>query len=174
MKIETPIPDFYNIAKKLLKDIPRHVGVTATNFFVESFHKQGFTDESFEPWQKRNAPDSRPGGAILTDTAQLRNSIHVLNSNESQITIGTYAAYAKIHNEGGTITLPITKKMRKYFWYMFKETQNSKWKWMALTKKNTMKITFPKRQFIGESKILMDNLETWLINEIEKRFKNLK
>ena len=173
MDIETPVPDFISIAEKLKNDIPRYVGITATNHFVESFAKQGFTNENFEAWDKRNSPDYRPGGAVLTSTGFLRNSIHVISSDASQVTIGTYAAYAKIHNEGGTITTPITKKMRKYFWYMFKKTQNQKWKWMALTKKDVMKIKFPKRQFIGESKVLMDNLDKWLVAEIEKRFKNL-
>ena len=170
-----PTPDFSAVFKKLLQDLPRYVEVTAKNHFIDSFHKQGFTNESFEPWDKRNQPDYRPGGAILTATGALRNSIHTIEANYQNVTIGTYAAYAGIHNEGGTITLPVTKKMKKYFWYMYKATQNDKWKWMALTKKQVLKLKFPKRQFIGESKNLMDNLDNWVFTEIEKRIKqNLK
>lgn len=166
-----PVLDFESVFKKLLNDLPRYVEVTAKNFFVESFHKQGFTNESFEAWEKRTQPDYRAGGAILSATGALRNSIHTIEANSNNVTIGTYAAYAKIHNEGGTITLPVTKKMKKYFWYMYKITQNEKWKWMALTKKQTLKLKFPKRQFIGDSKVLMDNLDKWFFNEIEKRIK---
>ena len=42
---------------------------------------------------------------------------------------------------------------------------------MALTKKQTLKSKFPKRQFIGDSKVLMNDLEEWFFKEIEKRIK---
>lgn len=166
-----PTPDFEGVFKRLLNDLPRYVDVTAKNFFIDSFHKQGFTNESFEAWENRTQPDYRPGGAILTATGALRNSIHTIEANTKNVTIGTYASYAKIHNEGGTITLPVTKKMKKYFWYMYQVTQNEKWKWMALTKKQTLKLKFPKRQFIGESKVLMDDIEKWFFNQMDKRIK---
>ena len=54
---------------------------------------------------------------------------------------------------------------------MYQKTQNEKWKWMALTKKQTLKLKFPKRQFIGDSKVLMNDLEEWFFKEIEKRIK---
>ena len=169
-----PTPDFEGVFRKLLDDLPRYVEVTAKNFFVDSFHKQGFTNENFEAWEKRNQPDYRAGGAILTATGALRNSIHTIEANTNNVTIGTYAAYAKIHNEGGIITLPVTKKMKKYFWYMYKKTQNEKWKWMALTKKETLTIKIPKRQFIGESETLMNELDKMFIDRIKQNFKTLK
>ena len=43
-----PIPDFEGVFKKLLQDLPRYVEVTAKNFFIDSFNKQGFTNENFE------------------------------------------------------------------------------------------------------------------------------
>lgn len=165
------IPDFEGAFKQLLNDLPRYVQVTAIDFFVDSFHKQGFTNENFESWDKRTQPDYRPGGAILTATGALRNSIHTIEANTKNVTIGTYAAYAKIHNDGGTITLPVTKKMKKFFWFMYQKTQNNKWKWMALTKKQYLKLKFPKRQFIGDSVVLMDDIEKWFFNQIDKRIK---
>ena len=169
-----PIPDFEGVFKKLLQDLPRYVEVTAKNFFIDSFNKQGFTNENFEAWERRNQPDYRAGGAILTATGALRNSIHTIEANTNNVTIGTYAAYAKIHNEGGIITLPVTKKMKKYFWYMYKTTQNEKWKWMALTKKETLTIKIPKRQYIGESETLMNNLDKMFIDRIKQYFNSLK
>ena len=169
-----PTPDFEGVFKKLLQDLPRYVEVTAKDFFVDSFHKQGFTNESFEAWEKRNQPDYRAGGAILTATGALRNSIHTIEANTNNVTIGTYAAYAKIHNEGGIITLPVTKKMKKYFWYMYKKTEDEKWKWMALTKKETLTIKIPKRQFIGESETLMNKLDKMFIDRIKQYFNSLK
>lgn len=174
MKIETPIPDFSNITEKLITDTRRFAEVHCVNFFKSSFQKQGFTDQSFVPWDKRKQPDYRPGGALLVSTSYLLESIDVITSDKSRIVFGSYASYAKIHNEGGILTIPITPKSRKYFWYMFKKTQDSKWKYMALSKKDFMKIKVEKRQFIGESAVMMGELEKWFIDETLKRFKNLK
>jgi len=46
--------------------------------------------------------------------------------------------YARIHEEGGSIT--ITSQMRSFFWAMFFDTGDLKWKYMALTKKTSFKI----------------------------------
>ena len=46
-----PTPDFEGVFRKLLDDLPRYVEVTAKNFFVDSFNKQGFTNENFEAWE---------------------------------------------------------------------------------------------------------------------------
>ena len=57
---------------------------------------------------------------------------------------------------------------------MYKKTQNEKWKWMALTKKETLTIKIPKRQFIGESETLMNELDKMFIDRIKQYFKTLK
>ena len=174
MSQQFPVPDFKSLGEKIKENRKRFAKVHALNFFKESFYKQGFKDESFSPWENRKSPDYRNGGAILTMTGHLRDSLSVIDSDINQITFGTYAPYAKLHNEGGTVTVPVTKKMKKYFWYMYKSTQQEKWKFMALTKKPYMKFRMPKRQFIGESKSLMDELEQNTIRMIQEEFKNLK
>ena len=73
---EDEVPDFLGLAQQLKVDVVRYAAVTGLNFFVDSFQKQGFTNSSFEPWQKRNN-DSRPGGSILVKSANLRNSLKV-------------------------------------------------------------------------------------------------
>ena len=110
---------------------------------------------------------------ILVKSSILLNSIHVIKATTSEIRIGSDQPYADIHNNGGMITIPITEKSRRYFWYMFKVSNNSMWKALALTKKESITMKIPKRQFMGESKKLMDIVQTWVINEIEKRFNNL-
>ena len=52
--------------------------------------------------------------------------------------------YAGIHENGGSIT--ITSQMRAFFWAMWFETQELKWKYMALTKKN--KLTIKARPYL--------------------------
>lgn len=161
-------PDFLKMATTLKKDVVKHASVAGVNFFQDSFQNQGFTDQVFEAWPKRKN-DFDPGRKILVNSSFLLNSIQVFNANQQRITFGSDAEHAEIHNNGGII--PITTKSRKFFWFMYKETGETKWKAMALTKKKAFII--PKRQFIGESATLMHQYNDWLTTEIQKRFKNL-
>ncbi len=165
-------PNFLKISETLKKDMVRYVTVAGVNFFQDSFQKQGFTDESFEAWDKRKN-DFDPGRKILMKSSFLMNSIQVFDASQQKITFGSDAEHAEIHNNGGTVKINITKKARKYFWFMYKSTGIEMWKGLALTKKTTITITIPKRQFIGESKTFMKELDTWVRAEIKKRFKNL-
>lgn len=169
---EDEVPDFVGFAKELKRDFVSYSAVTALNFFIDSFQKQGFTNSSFEPWPKRNN-DTRPGGALLVKSANLRNSLRIMDRSSAAILFGSNSPYAKIHNEGGTINVTLTKKARKFFWFMYYATNDSRYKWMAISKKDHLTIKIPKRQFIGHSETLMSNLETWFKNEIEQRFKNI-
>jgi len=56
---------------------------------------------------------------------------------------------------------------------MYYKTQDSRYKWMALTEKETLTIHIPKRQFIGESYTLDKQLEKLIIEEIHKADENL-
>lgn len=165
-------PDFLLMSWKLKSDLKRYASVAGVNFFKDSFLNQGFTNEALEPWAQRKN-DLDPGRKILIKSAFLMNSIQVFSASKKRIVFGSDAEYAAIHNEGGVVKIPITTKSRKYFWVMFKVTGNSMWKAMALTKKQAITITIPKRQFIGESKTFMNQINEWVINEIQKRFKQL-
>ena len=173
MEVQTPMPDFEGIAAEAIDKARRYAMVYCLNYFKDSFRKQGFTDHSFDAWEKRVSPDYRPGGALLISTSFLLESIKVLSGNKRQIVFGSYAPYAGLHNEGGTVQIKITVKSRKYFWYMFKKTKDEKWKWMALSKKNVITFKMPKRQFIGESAKMMEGLDDWFFEFIVQKFKNL-
>lgn len=166
------VPDFLKMAQALKKDVIRYASVAGVEFFKDSFQNQGFTDSSFEAWPQRK-DDADPGRKILIKSAFLMNSIQVFSADQKRIVFGSDAEYAEIHNNGGTVSIPITKKSKKYFWYMYKATGNDMFKGLALTKKQSITITIPKRQFIGHSDTLMNDLDAWLVNEIEKRFKTL-
>jgi len=56
--------------------------------------------------------------------------------------------YAAIHEFGGTIRLKVTSQMRSFFWAMFFQTGDEKWKAMALSKKREFIITMPKRAYL--------------------------
>lgn len=170
MSKENEIPNFIELGEKMINDAVRYSSKHALKFFKESFQKQGFTDTSFTSWQPRKN-NSRIGGAILTDTGNLRDSLYIVSRDKFKVTFGSNVPYAKIHNEGGKLSIPITKKSRRYFWFMYKATGKIQWKWMALTKKDRMTVNIPKRQFIGESETLKKELHTWYVKHIEKGFK---
>ncbi|MFD2566090.1 phage virion morphogenesis protein [Pseudotenacibaculum haliotis] len=167
---QNPIPDFEKLGRKVVSDAVRYSSVHALNFFKDSFQKQGWTDTSYQAWDKRKN-DTRTGGALLVQTGNLRDSLQILSRSKLTLVFGTNAPYSQVHNEGGTLTIPITPKSRKFFWFMFKSTGQSYWKWMALTKKDRMIIKMPKRQYIGHSETLMRELNTWWVSHIEREFK---
>ncbi|MCH4824284.1 phage virion morphogenesis protein [Gramella lutea] len=165
------VPDFQKIGRELMKDAQTIAEVEMLNFVLSNFEKQGFTDSGFTPWQKRK-DDADPGRAILVKSGGLRDSVKVTHSSQEKVELSATAKHAQIHNEGGTINIPVTKKMRKYFWYMYKSTKQAKWKGMALTKKSHFNVKIPKRQFMGESKQFNEHIEGLFFKAIVERFKN--
>ena len=163
------LPNWNRIGRKIRYDITRYASVSGLNFFKESFQRQGFTDAAFVPWPKR-AHDSRPGGALLVQSGHLRDSLQILERNPTRIVFGSSAPYSEIHNQGGTLTVRLTPKSRRFFWYMYHKTGQQHYKWMALSKKKSFCIHMPKRQFIGHSKTLMRDLNTWVVGHIEREF----
>ncbi len=170
---DLPTPDFRKIAEEVMKDLPEKAGEKALQFFLASFIKQGFTDTSFIPWVKRKDDLTHK---LLNQSYALKASgkIDKADLTEVNISFGEGLNYAAIHNEGGTITVKVSAKMKRFFWYMYKKTEDEKWKWMALTKNETLTIKIPKRQYIGESETLMNNLDKMFIDRIKQYFKTLK
>lgn len=166
------IPDFVGMLKTLKKDAVRYASRAGVNFFQDSFYNQGFTDRVHEPWVKR-ANDVDPGRNILIQSAGLLNSIQVFSASGDRIEFGSDEAQAEIHNEGGTIKIPITARSRKYFWFMYSATGRGMWKALALTQKDQIVIKMPQRQFIGHSETFMAQLDDWLVHELKKRFTRL-
>ena len=113
-----------------------------------------------------------------------------------EVSIENPVPYAVIHNEGGTIVSnpTITPKMRKYAWAMVYKLSGrkrgstgkrgkraggsreaipeeaKKWMALALTKKTKLKIRakIPKRQFIGESRELVEKVNKEVNDSIQR------
>ena len=113
----------------------------------------------------------------------------------AKVTIFNDVVYAPIHNDGGTVHPRITPKMRRFAWAKYYELggrdkgpqkgrkrakngasgegagkaippEAEKWKRLALTKKESLTINIPKRQFMGPSKELDARLTAYLEKEI--------
>lgn len=159
-------PNFANMGKginDLIRALPRVAGVTAVNFFKDSFNRKGFIDSSFVHWQTRKS-DGR--GSLMLQTGDLKRSIKK-DIGSTYVEVSSDTPYSKLHNEGGLVTINITKKSRKFFWYMFHKTEDEMWKYLALTKKQTISFQMPKRQFMGESQLLMKRIEMNFNKELQ-------
>lgn len=179
--------DIANKISKLRSNLPILIGNEVVNFALDNFAKQGFDKGAgLNKWADRGGRsgiDPRPGGNILVgkQSGRLRRSIRRTRTTKTSVTVGSDEEYAGIHNEGGTITVKITAKSRRYFWAMYYENGGGKkgkedpkeavyWKWMALTKKNVMKIKMPERRFLGPSKALNKRIIQLIEREVTKCF----
>lgn len=162
--------------KKLKPLLPKILGNMALNHFLQAFRDEGFTDNAFSPWEKRkrkNAADIRTGRsrALLVDSGALRRSLRVKNANFQATRIGSYGLeYASIHNRGGTTHPSVTDKMRAFMFHQFKQTGDPIFLNIALTKKSTLDVKIPKRQFIGKSKKLNKRISDRIQKEIKEVF----
>lgn len=99
--------DFKKKAKQFQrkkKDLPLILGNMAKNHFLKSFKDGGFTDASFNAWEKRKTRNSsdrrtRERRALLVDTGAMRRSIRVRQASWSRIVVASTMSYAKYHND---------------------------------------------------------------------------
>lgn len=180
--------NFLQIKDNLLRDTARIAGVESVKFFKNSFVKGGFTDTGLQKWPDRSSPLG--GKKTLYNRGTLMQSIRKVEESTRRVVIASDVIYSEIHNEGGVIT--VTKQMKKYWWAQYykltgkvKQTKSGNvsksasnnqisakaayCKRMALMKEGT-KIKIPKRQFIGESKTLMNDLDKHFFSRIEFYF----
>ena len=182
-------------ARKALEAAIVDVGNTAKVFFVESFRKQGFDDKSVERWKPRKKKTYRTRSgkvvddttrAILVKTGDLRRSIIRNPANRAALTIkiSTDLAYAKIHNDGGTInkagfaglmyyrevaTNLATRKTLKRFASTKGKKANRATHAMEVNV-GAHTINMPKRQFMGDSYNLNEKVKAVIVKRLDKVF----
>lgn len=150
------------------RSLPRKFAKTSVNFFKRNFRAGGHVGNTFTKWKKPSA--IKKGKTTLIQSGNLRRAIKVVSVSDKRVVVGINKniPYAKLHNEGGNI--PITPKMRRFFWSQFIKTGLEQWKWMALTNKSEIEI--PQRQFITpmgeENKALRKALNRLAIRELKK------
>lgn len=165
--------DTKKVIKELQRRINRYVRLTMKDIRVEvkeefdrNFQRQAFFNEK---WKRRRYKRDETRG-ILEAAGSLRRSIRaeIMEGNKG-VAFTSSVPYARIHNEGGTIT--VTRRMKGYFWIKYREAMGKKgytlkgelrrnkknrelssdaefYRAMAL-KKVGSKIVIPRRQFIG-------------------------
>jgi phage gpG-like protein len=161
----------------LLRDIARMAAAESVKFFKDSFLIEGFVDTSLVKWGGRNSPLA--GKRILYRSGTLMHSIRATEQTAKRVVVSSDTPYSAIHNEGGFIV--VTAQMKKWWWAQYSRlsgrvTRTKKGK-AAHTKANRKltakaefckrmalmkvgsKIKIPRRQFMGESQILMHELD---------------
>ncbi len=111
---------------------------------VIGFDMSGRTD----PW----APLKYRSGKPLILTGALRGSGEASSGADyAQLAAGRGMMHAAIHQYGGTTHPTFTEKMRAFYWAKWYETQDTKWKAMALGHKvgETLTIRIPARPFLA-------------------------
>jgi phage gpG-like protein len=175
MSKQPKLPDFGQMADEVMNNLAKDVANQALKFFQDSFEKEGFTDINFIPWVQRLSTES--DHPLLNDTGTLKNSLHISQQTPDRIEIETDQAlpYAEIHNTGGTIKVVVTEKMKKYFWAMYIETKQERFKFMALMKVGKeLNLRIPQRQFIGNSHTLNEELDKLLIKKIRDEVRKVQ
>lgn len=151
--------------------------------FDRNFQRKAFFDEL--QWPERKFDDGV--GTLMQRTGGLRGSIRS-RKRKMELVYSSSKPYARIHNEGGEIT--VTRRMKGYFWHKLKETQgkyqykkdgekrNNKrnrelsekeefYHAMALKKVGST-IVIPQRRFIGTGR----NTDRIIRDIVEENFKD--
>ncbi len=128
-------------ANKLKADILEDMRVELSDEFDRNFERKAFFSDKWKP-----RAHNYPSGSLLMVSGAMRRSTQGEVSGDG-VRFTSAEPYTTQHNEGGKIT--VTAKMKRFFWYKYKQTKDEAWKRMALMKVGKA-ITMPQRRFIGD------------------------
>lgn len=166
--------------------LPTVAGAIALKFFKDSFQKQGWQGETFQPWHRSNATSAKnKGRAILVKTARLKRSPRVIRKGSASVTLGTDVPYAAAHNYGFKGTVQVREHTRN----KYKKTRVGTGKYTAkgtertrtvssvssvtTVSAHTRKMNIPKNQFMGDSPYLRQQVTRGIAAEIMKAAKRI-
>lgn len=84
----------------------------------------------------------------LFKTGALLESVKAVKINQFRVDVIVDRVYAAAHEYGATIIVPVTAKSRRFFWAMYFETNDGKWKAMALSKKTSFIVEIKARPYV--------------------------
>ena len=187
------------LEKLMRREMPVIAGRMAQEHFQNNFRLGGFVNGGLHSWPKAKRLSSGRTdaagnyGTLLSGRNHLFKSIKYIPS-DYRVKILNDVIYAPIHNWGGTITVTVTDRMRRFAWAKYRETsgetkkntgkksrgkatskrppnpQAQMWKGLALTKKKKLNIHIPQRQFLGESEELNEEIEKKMAEKITNIF----
>ena len=137
------------ITRLVNRRLPVIVGRLAKEHYQDNFRQSGFVDHGLHPWQPAKRQNGGAGAAaryrtLLSSRNHLFSSINYTPTNAA-VTVYNNVPYAAAHNDGATVNIPVTPKMRRFAWAKFYEA-SGKTKKNAKTKK-TNRPANPRAQF---------------------------
>jgi phage gpG-like protein len=187
MQTSNPFKASLNAVATAIKGLPRKIGAQAVLFSKQRFREQAWADNATQPWAKRKRGAKRDSGrAILKDSGRLQRSIRIISVTPNSVTIGTDVPYAQAHNEGfrGTQNVPAHTRSR------YAKVKVGTGSFSVKTRKErtrttkqavdggdypvkafTRKMNLPKRQFIGNSQVLNNQIKRLITAEINRAMK---
>jgi hypothetical protein len=164
--ITKPIREAEKRMKEAVRDLPLIMGNEALLFARRNFKEGGFTDTGFQKWRQRKNPTAfgdvpRPNRALLVDSGRLRNSGMINYTTLDGVQLIWDVPYAKAHNEGinGIGVIQTVKPFTRKNGQKVKEHE----------RRITMRLS--KRQFIGRSQVLSQNVLRHSLAHINKTLK---
>lgn len=147
------------MSERVQKVAPNVIAETATEHY-----KERFATKEWDGTAWKDAKDPPDSGSLMLRTGNLMSTIRPQVVNSSMVIIsagGDKAPYAKIHNEGGTITQIPTAKQRRFLWAMERvgnpmdgDGYEGVGMWGKAAMSKELNIPIPKRQFMGHSPVL--------------------
>lgn len=153
----------------------------AVNWTKQNFIRQGWPGASFEPWKAR-APNAKRnnGRGILIDTdRRLSRSPRAISVGKLSGSFGTDVTYAEVHNKGFDGIVTVQNYRRRKFSKVRVSTGKSDKpfanKKMATgsveVRSHTRHMRIPRRQFIGNSPVLVSILRKKAVIHLTKELK---
>jgi len=167
--------DLDNSLKTVENEVLTLLSKESVKHFQKSFGSEAFTDESGrrKKWKKRVYTTGNKNRKILTKRGTLKRSFTYKVSRNKSI-VKNIANYSGYHNEGAETV--VTQKQLNYFRFRANTAIRSDdadfWNGMASKKVGDL-IVLPKRQFMGESKPLVNRSKKAILRTMKQRFKKL-
>lgn len=118
-------------------------------------------------WAPVRVPN--PRGSLMLRTGALRRSLSFV-SRGSVVVVSSSMPYASLHNEGGRVVVPVTDRMRRYWWWQYRKSggRDVRYKAMALSRRSHWSVCVPRRQFVGVTGETDRQLEAQLDEMLEE------
>ncbi len=159
------------LSEAVRKEVPGLIAKTAAEHFRGRFRNEAKGWDG-KPWAPTKRPN--PRGSLMNRTGALMNTIRPTLISEREVRIGAggpNVPYARIHNEGGVIKHPggtayMPTKDKRFTWVRNEVADGS-----DLPRTKPHDITIPKRQFMGHSAALNDEINARLDALVKQTFK---
>lgn len=166
---------------KLKRELPKKVAARCVSYFLESFRKQGWKDNTFQSWKSRKVAGKKGKNRnLLVKSGRLRRAVNtglakVVSWNLIRFEIDL--PYAAIHNEGfdGTENVKSHKRRIKTKVKVSSLRTSHRTTVRATVgetqvEAHTRHMKMPKRKYMGDSKELRRIIVEMIQKEIAKIF----